>query len=340
MPFLYIYSPSDFVSGLPAESSTSAAGSVPYTLQLRPGATPTLVEITDEEAIFNELDTTQTLTQAINLDGTNYAAGTTVHSAYDLINSNNGHKVTSVHFGGDGQEQGAVHGLTSTVLLQEGQSYTFNTKRTSYQQNNLYADYVACFAQDTLIDTPSGSVPAGRLQVGDLVETLDHGAQPLRLVLSQTVQAAGDFAPVVFPVGCMDNRIEIKVSQQHRMLMSGARTELLFGDREVLVPAIFLAQQGVGRVRPGGMVRYVHLVFDTHEIVFSGGCPSESFLPGDQAFLPPAAQREMRRLFGDLGEAGFQTARRALRRYEASVFSRFAPPDEAFTEQQPSGYLG
>lgn len=177
MPFIYIYSPSDFVSTPPAEQNAQAAGSPNFILQLRPDAQPTLIQITDDDAVFDEVDATQSLTNQVDLDGTTYAAGTTINTAYDLINNASGHQVTSFHFGGDGYQQGAVDGIASTVPLVAGQSYTFNSERTSHRVDNQYTDFAACFTDETPIDTPQGAVPAGRLRSGDLVCTLDHGAR-------------------------------------------------------------------------------------------------------------------------------------------------------------------
>ena len=40
MPYLYIYSPSDFVGGLPDESGAQAAGTPTFTLTLKAGRSP------------------------------------------------------------------------------------------------------------------------------------------------------------------------------------------------------------------------------------------------------------------------------------------------------------
>lgn len=318
MPFVYIYSPSDFTTGLPDESGAQAAGSGPFTLTLVPGAQPTVLEIADDDTVFDEVDPTQSVASTTDFDGTSIAAGTTINTAYDLINTSTGHKVTSFHFGGDGYQQGAVDGIASTEPLQPGQSYTFNLERTSHQQNNQYADYAACFAAETPIDTPRGPVRAGDLRRGDLVVTMDHGPQPLRGVLRQIVQAEGAFAPVVFPAGTLGGHGALVVSPQHRMFLSGPRAELLFGEAEVLVPAHFFVESGLAHRREGGSITYMHLVFDRHEIVFSNGCPSESFLPTDQKHLPPRVRQEYAALFNAPGAASdVQTARRCLRRHEA-----------------------
>lgn len=226
MPFLYIYSPSDFVGGLPDESGSAAAGSPTFTLTLKAGATPTLVEVSDDDLIFDEIDTSQTLTNAINLDGTSYAAGTSVHTAYDLINTTTGAKVTSLHFGGDGYQQGAVNGLVSTVELIPGTSYTFNTERTSHQKNNAYDDYFACFVSGTNILTSKGPLAVQDLKKGDLIETSDGSYSCLKLILSrrfstQDLQKSPKLRPIRIMADTLGETLpkrDLLVSPQHRML--------------------------------------------------------------------------------------------------------------------------
>ncbi len=140
MPWLYVYSPDDFVGGLPEEQNASAAGSVPFTMTLSADAVGTMIEIVDTDGMLDESDTTQTVASTINLDGQTILAGTTMHSAYDLLNPSSGMKVTTVMFGGNGFEQGPVHGLISTAMLMPGQSYTFQQERSSYLQANAYTD--------------------------------------------------------------------------------------------------------------------------------------------------------------------------------------------------------
>lgn len=221
--FVYIYSPSDFVTAPPIEGGSAADGTAPFTLVLAAGAVPTIVEITDDDAVFDEVDATQSLTNSINLDGTTYAAGTTINTAYDLLNSATGHKITSFHFGGDGYQQGAVQGVVSTVELVAGTSYTFDSTRTSHTQNNQYTDYFACFAKGSMIDTAHGPVTIEDLSVGDMIVTLDHGLQPIRWIEGRKVRAVGNMAPVVFAKGAIGNTEELRVSPEHRMLIEDAR---------------------------------------------------------------------------------------------------------------------
>lgn len=319
--YLYVYSPSDFTTGLPDENGAQADGSPTFTLTLNPGATPTLIAVEDDDLIFDEVDATQALSEAVNIDGTTFAAGTTINTAYDLINTGNGHKITSFHFGGDGYQQGAVDGIVSTVELAPGTSYTFNTERTSHQQNNAYSDFVACFASGTLIDTPHGPRPIETLRVGDAVQTVDHGPLPLTWVGSRGVIGVGALAPVRLPAGWNGLTQDILVSPQHRMLISGAQCEMLLGCDSALVPARFLAEAGIGSVSNRPFVQYHHIMFDDHQIVRANGAPSESLLASElglKGFTTGAAE-EIRKLFPELSARPMGAARRVLRAHEARM---------------------
>lgn len=308
MPFIYIYSPSDFIVAPPDEADAAAAGSATFTLMLAPGAQPTIVEITDNDSVFDEVDADQTLTSGINLDGTTYAAGTSINTAYDLINSGTGHKVTSFHFGGDGYQQGAVDGIASTIELVPGTTYTFDVERTSHTQNNQYSDYTACFAQNTLIQTPHGARPIETLRPGDMVVTGDGASQPLRLALTRAVSADElrdnpNLRPVRISRGALGAGLparDLLVSPQHRMLVSSPIVQRMFGQNQVLISARKLTQlPGIFVDETVETVTYHHLVFTEHQIVFAENAPSESFLPAPQAMraLTPAARAEFQFLF-------------------------------------------
>ncbi|MEL6648414.1 MAG: Hint domain-containing protein, partial [Pseudomonadota bacterium] len=139
---------------------------------------------------------------------------------------------------------------------------------------------VACFVRGTQIATRRGSVPIEELKVGDEVITMDHGFKVLRWIGSTTVPATGAFAPVVIRKGVMGNERDLRVSPQHRMLVRGWHVELMFDQKEALVPAKALINDETVFALEGGTVEYLHMMFDRHELVYAEGIPSESFHPG------------------------------------------------------------
>lgn len=182
---------------------------------------------------------------------------------------------------------------------------------------------IVCFAADTLIETENGPVPVQYLQPGDLVMTRDAGLQELIWTGARRVDAVGDLAPIVICKGALGNTRDLVVSPQHRMLVEGWKTELLFGISEVLVKAKDLVNGDTIHRREGGKINYHHILFDCHRIVFAEGAPSESFHPGLQALgaLDQGPRDELLRLFPDLADAAtpvMQAAHRSLKPHEAA----------------------
>lgn len=186
-----------------------------------------------------------------------------------------------------------------------------------------------CFVAGTRIAVPGGLARVEDLAIGDMVETRDHGARPLRWVGQRRVCGRGAFAPVVIEAGALGAHGRIAVSPQHCVLIHGWRTEVLFGEAEVLCPAHLLVDGQAIRRDPRAHVTYVHLMFDAHEIVTAEGLPSESFLAGDYLCRPGSALRtEIMALFPELGGArlpAMTAARRILRRHEAAFLLPGAP---------------
>ncbi len=161
---------------------------------------------------------------------------------------------------------------------------------------------IICFTAGTLIKTPRGERRIETLCPGDTVLTLDNGPQPLRWIGKETVRASGNLAPIRFAKTAFGGHRDLLVSPQHRMLFRGPTAEMLFGRREVLAPAKSLVDEYSVTTEFGGMVTYVHLLFDRHQIVFANGIPSESFYPGTSELesLPDASRQEVFRLFPEL----------------------------------------
>lgn len=184
---------------------------------------------------------------------------------------------------------------------------------------------IPCFVSGTLIRTPDGETPVEQLRPGDLVVTRDEGPCPLRWIGKRTVPAEGDFAPIHIRADTFGPHRDLLVSPQHRVLVRDAAAELLFGEDEVLVAARDLLNDRSVTRRSGGSVIYVHLMFDRHQVIYSEGLPTESFLPGPQTtecFERPVVE-EICRIFPELDPATGQgysgAARRTLRRFEAQL---------------------
>ncbi|MBM2577019.1 Hint domain-containing protein [Jannaschia sp. Os4] len=170
-----------------------------------------------------------------------------------------------------------------------------------------------CFAAGTRILAARGKRRVEDLRAGDLVMTLDRGLRPLAWVGRRVVAAQGALAPIRFETGVLGNVAPLVVSPQHRVLLRSAHAALLFGVEEVLAPAAALLDRpGVQRLE-GGVVEYVHLLFDRHEIVLSDGAPTESFHPGATVLpaMEAAARDEVLALFPDLARP--RPARRPAR---------------------------
>ncbi|WP_270727168.1 Hint domain-containing protein [Shimia sp. Alg240-R146] len=196
---------------------------------------------------------------------------------------------------------------------------------------------IPCFAAGTRIRTPSGDVPIERLKVGDLVQTLDNGMQPVLWVgrrhLTQADLAENPkLQPVRIRAGSLGNERDLIVSPQHGMVTTHS------GESPTLARAIHLARDGGPgfRVARGiKSVTYYHLMFESHEIIIAENAPSESFYPGPMALnaLAPAERAEVAALFpellANLGalEVYGPTARQFLVRKEITrdVAEKFSP---------------
>ena len=159
---------------------------------------------------------------------------------------------------------------------------------------------VVCFTSGTAIRTPQGDRLIDDLAVGDLVTTMDNGPQPIRWIGRTCLQRQAlldnpNLRPILIPRGVLGVARSLLVSPQHGMLLG----------RDHLVRAKHLIDTPKPRVRIAHgrkSVTYIHLMFDTHQIVFAEDAPSESFYPGPMAqrMLDPFALVELRTLFPEV----------------------------------------
>ncbi len=170
--------------------------------------------------------------------------------------------------GADLDALGTIRGLVTTL---DGSTFTGGS------------GVAVCFARGSMIRTERGETPVEALEVGDLVCTVDHGLQPLRWIGSNTVSTNGALAPILIKAGALEDgmpAIDLRVSPKHRVLVSGWKAELLFGEPEVLVTADSLINDRmIARDRSAPMIQYYHMLFDSHELVWANGSVSESFHP-------------------------------------------------------------
>jgi len=258
-----------------------------------------------------------------------------------------GATLTVTHINGNAVSIDPNTGLPNSVTLATGETVTLNPDGTlSITADNDLGDtlftytlsdgtnsdtgYVTlstipCFVSGTLILTQDGERPVDTLSIGDLVVTHDDGLQPVRWIGTRTIPATGNFAPIEIFENALGQHRRLMVSPQHRVLIRDSLSQLLFGEEEVLVAAKDLVNDRTIQRREGGTVTYVHVMFDRHQVVFSEGLATESFLPGPQTkdCFEAAVMEEICAIFPELdpvtGRGYGPAARRTLRKYEAQV---------------------
>jgi hypothetical protein len=209
----------------------------------------------------------------------------------------------------------------------EDVAFTYEIESTSGESavGFIIVDTVPCFVRGTQIRTENGKVPVEHLRPGHMVMTRDAGLQPIRWIGRRTLPAEGKMAPVRINAGTFGDHDTLLVSPLHRILIRNTHADLLFGSSEVLIAARDLIDNSkVCRVE-GGMVEYHHILFDEHQVIWSEGLETESFLPGPQTThcFEQETVDEIATIFPELdprtGEGYGPAARPALKSFEAKV---------------------
>ncbi len=118
--------------------------------------------------------------------------------------------------------------------------------------------------------------PVQDIKEGDLVQTRDDGARPLRWIGQSTVRAVGDFAPVCIRAGAMNNLNDLRLSSDCRVLIYQREDRLKLGRAEALVKARTLVNGRTIYRDDGGFVDYYQLLFDDHQIIYADGIAVET----------------------------------------------------------------
>lgn len=295
---------------------------------------------------FNDNDGNQRLDGAQSFDGASFNDNTKIEAEYQitLLDPNTGieYQAIAVNINNSSPSYGTIEGLAFVdVIPPSGVALNVTSAAEgpgSGSNASLPEADIAtppCFTSGTLILTPDGEIPIDDLQTGDLVETLDHGAQPIRWIGRTKVAAHRmETAPAFRPVRIKKDALgsgkparDMLVSPQHRILIEGWRAELHFGEPQVLVAALHLINDTtIIRATDVTQVTYIHLHFDRHEVIVSDNLESESFNPGPACIgsIPVDARNELFALFPELDllkTAPFAAARPMISRREAGIFT-------------------
>lgn len=252
--------------------------------------------------------------------------------------------------GGEGGLDADILDLTGSAPVGGSLQVTITSSDTNGNGSNGYVTYfdslgntvgtlsfsnietvVPCFTPGTQIITIDGPAAVEDIRPGDRVLTRDNGFQTVRWIGARHVTAAElaaspRLAPVRIAAGALGGGLPeraLEVSPQHRMLIAGADTELMFGESEVLAAAVHLVgQPGITRARRAE-VDYIHIMFDRHEIISAEGAWTESFQPGDMSLrgIDADQRSELFHLFPELQDAetaalAYPAARVSLRAFE------------------------
>lgn len=184
--------------------------------------------------------------------------------------------------------EGPANGISSTnagVAAESLQSDDGGS--TYYAQSTSNKGTIPCYAAGTMIDTPGGPRAVETLSPGDLVQTVDHGPQPIRWVRSSDhalEETQDEDKPVLIQAGALGTgrpAHNLIVSPQHRILVGGAGQLTQYFDAQTFAPAKALTGlPGIRHMKGKTDITWVHFACDRHEVVMANGCYSESLLLG------------------------------------------------------------
>lgn len=193
------------------------------------------------------------------------------------------------------------------------------------------ADVTPCFTPGTMIATASGEAPVQDLRAGDSIVTRDNGLQKIRWIgarhyRGRELTTCPHLYPILIRAGALGGGLperDMRLSPNHRVLVSSDQTALYFEEREVLVAAKHLVNnRGVFEIECLAAT-YIHFLFDAHEVVLADGSWSESFQPAAHTLrgIGNAQRQEILEIFPELARARggdrFSPARRILSPNEA-----------------------
>jgi len=229
--------------------------------------------------------------------------------------------ITGVTFYRDGAPPVFMPTDGSTLVTSSFRSATAVQTSTQYD-----LPPVPCFVAGTMIFTAKGPRAVETLQPGDMLLTRDCGMRPVRWVGQVTVDGRGRHAPIRFMPDVCGNSRALLVSPNHRMLITGWKAEMYFGEHEILIPAKKLVNGDTVCVSPCEKVTYVHVLLDRHEVIYAEGAATESLHPGDFLMASESdTKNEILTLFpelaSDIGRAHWKSVRSIAHSREAALLA-------------------
>ncbi len=280
---------------------------------------------------FRDNDGNQRLDGDQAIDGVIYSDNTRIEAEYGLTLTDgvNFYQVVGVNVNNSSPSFGTIEGLAfvggpggfppvgvplTVVNAQEGPNF----------ESSEYATPI-CFVRGTLIDTPSGLRQIETLDAGDRVWTETGRMARVKWAGGRAAIAVGRFAPVEIPLGVLGANRPLRVSQQHRILISHPVAELLFGSPKTWVPALYLVDAGLARLAQGGGVEFFHLLLETHDVIQANGVATESLYIPDAFPQTSATTSETLHFFPELAgidPAPYRLTYPNLKRHEAAILFR------------------
>lgn len=201
------------------------------------------------------------------------------------------------------------------------------------------AGSVICFTAGTRLRSETGQCPVEELCEGDLLQTKDDGLQPILWIGNRRMSGARLFAmPDNRPIRIRSGSLcegepdqDLLVSPDHRLLLRGATSRVLFNTSEVLVAAKHLVNNRDilvdHQVRE---VTYYHVLLANHQVVWANGVECESFHPASMSLDDMEASQRNRLVqvlpesvsdphtYGDFARRNLSSSEAAILLHEAA----------------------
>ncbi|MEP5631518.1 MAG: Hint domain-containing protein [Tateyamaria sp.] len=273
-----------------------------------------IVVDTDDDGDFSdEAATLQVSNDRFSRSTITYTDGSTSRVTLEVVTLSDGTQTILVNDAGAGNINASADQIESITLGTLNTNFVNRYNQGNY--SNTITNSVVCFSAETLIQTPNGEQKIVSLDVGDDVMTAENGVQKIAWIGKRTLSSAQLVAtphlkPVRIRAGALGAglpRIDLLVSPQHRILIVSKIAKRMFGQKEVLVPAIKLIEaDGIEQVTSVAPVTYIHMLFAKHQIVFANGTPAESLYTGPLALqaLSDKARNEIYEIFPELKSEG------------------------------------